>query len=122
MWTRTIAMTGLIVVGISAATLLPGQISGQVRGTRTPAYQPPRMPDGRPDLQGVYDLATLTPLERPAGANATLTEEEAARQTRQSAAASRASLAPTIEREAQQTAACDFAVRSRSRMSSSHTA
>ena len=79
MWTRTIAMTGLIVIGISTATFLPGQIFGQARGTRASAYEPPRMPDGRPDLQGVYDLATLTPLERPAGANATLTDAEASR-------------------------------------------
>lgn len=26
----------------------------------------PRTPDGRPDLQGTYDLATMTPVERPA--------------------------------------------------------
>ena len=26
----------------------------------------PRTPDGHPDFQGIYDLATLTPLERPA--------------------------------------------------------
>jgi hypothetical protein len=26
----------------------------------------PRTPDGRPDLQGVWSFATLTPLERPA--------------------------------------------------------
>jgi hypothetical protein len=38
-----------------------------------------RMPDGHPDLQGTYDLATLTPLERPAGAKAVLTPEEAAK-------------------------------------------
>lgn len=42
-------------------------------------YSPPRMPDGHPDLQGTYDLATLTPLERPAGAKAVLTEDEAAK-------------------------------------------
>ncbi len=29
-----------------------------------------RLPDGHPDLQGTYDLATLTPIERPAGAKA----------------------------------------------------
>src|SRR5580693_9478153 len=39
----------------------------------------PRMPDGHPDLQGTYDLATLTPLERPAGAQAMLSKEEAAK-------------------------------------------
>jgi hypothetical protein len=38
----------------------------------------PRMPDGRPDLQGTYDLGTLTPLERPAGTPLVLTDEQAA--------------------------------------------
>jgi hypothetical protein len=42
-------------------------------------YVPPRAPDGHPDLQGTYDLATLTPLERPAGTKAVLTDEEAAK-------------------------------------------
>ncbi|REJ77149.1 MAG: hypothetical protein DWQ36_17735 [Acidobacteria bacterium] len=39
----------------------------------------PRMPDGRPDLSGTYDIATLTPLERPAefGENLYLTPEQA---------------------------------------------
>jgi len=43
------------------------------------SYTPPRLPDGHPDLQGTYDLATLTPLERPAGAKAVFTKEEAAK-------------------------------------------
>src|SRR5258708_18203777 len=43
------------------------------------------MSDGHPDLQGTYDLATLTPMERPAGVGAVLTKEEAAR--REAAAA-----------------------------------
>ena len=40
----------------------------------------PRMPDGRPDLSGTYDTATLTPLQRPeeSGNKLVLTEEEAA--------------------------------------------
>jgi hypothetical protein len=37
------------------------------------------MPDGHPDLQGTYDLATLTPVERPAGAKAAFTKEDAAK-------------------------------------------
>jgi hypothetical protein len=45
----------------------------------TAAGQTPRMPDGHPDLQGTYDLATLTPVERPAGAKPFLTLEEAAK-------------------------------------------
>src|SRR5271169_907849 len=47
------------------------------------------MPDGHPDLQGTYDLATLTPVERPRGAKATLTKEEA-RKLEAAAAARRA--------------------------------
>jgi hypothetical protein len=39
----------------------------------------PRTPDGHPDLQGTYDLATLTPLERPEGMAAVLSDEEAAK-------------------------------------------
>jgi hypothetical protein len=49
--------------------------------------QQARMPDGHPDLQGTYDLATLTPVERPAGAKPTLTPAEAANLEKQAAAA-----------------------------------
>jgi hypothetical protein len=39
----------------------------------------PRMPDGHPDLQGMWDFAQLTPFERPSefGEKKTITEEEA---------------------------------------------
>ena len=50
-------------------------------------YSGPRMPDGHPDLQGTYDLATLTPLDRPASAkSAVLTPEEAAKLEHEAAA------------------------------------
>jgi hypothetical protein len=42
-------------------------------------YTPLRLADGHPDLQGTYDLATLTPMERAPGAKAVLTKEEAAK-------------------------------------------
>ena len=40
----------------------------------------PRTPWGKPDLQGVWDFATMTPLERPEqfAGKTTLTEEDAA--------------------------------------------
>jgi hypothetical protein len=52
------------------------------------AAEIPRSADGHPDLSGVYDIATLTPLARPAnlGLRQTLSDEEAARLARQAAA------------------------------------
>ena len=37
----------------------------------------PRMPDGHPDLQGTYDLSTMTPLVRQAGDPPFLTKDQA---------------------------------------------
>ena len=48
-------------------------------------YSPRRLTDGHPDLQGTYDVATITPLERPAGMPAAYTKEQA--QRREQAAA-----------------------------------
>jgi hypothetical protein len=50
------------------------------------AWTPPRTPDGRPDLQGVWNSATLTPLQRPAkgpgSGHEFFTPEEAAQYTK----------------------------------------
>jgi hypothetical protein len=54
----------------------------------------PRMPDGTPDLQGMYDLAMLTPVERPAGLPAVLTDEQAATLEKQAADRTRAGALP----------------------------
>ena len=43
------------------------------------SYSPKRLADGHPDLQGTYDIATMTPLERPRGAPSAYTPEEAHR-------------------------------------------
>ncbi|MBV8729747.1 MAG: hypothetical protein JO336_08050 [Acidobacteriia bacterium] len=44
---------------------------------QTPNSTVRRMPDGHPDLQGTYDLATMTPLERLPGDPPFLTKEKA---------------------------------------------
>ena len=56
-------------------TLVPADAQNQKAPAKTRAF--PRMADGHPDLQGTYDLATITPLERPTGAPAVYTKEEA---------------------------------------------
>ena len=61
------------------AMLALGFLPVHAVGQGTPPYSPPRLPDGRPDLQGTYDLATLTPLDRPAGMKAALTPDEVAK-------------------------------------------
>jgi hypothetical protein len=77
------ALLGTLICGaVTGSVLIPLLVTGQASETRTAAaqpYRPPRTPDGHPDLQGTYDLATLTPLQRRAGADAVLSDEEAAR-------------------------------------------
>jgi len=62
----------VLAVVVLAATGLAAQ------GTGKGAWQVPRTPDGRPDLQGIWNNATQTPLQRPAalGTKAFYTDEE----------------------------------------------
>src|SRR5262245_6227382 len=68
---RIFLLIATATVAAAIATIVPAHLSGQ-------ASSPvPRAPDGHPDLTGMYDLAMLTPLERPAGLPAVLTDAEA---------------------------------------------
>jgi hypothetical protein len=63
--------------------LLLAVLATAVTSAQTPASQPWKAattPDGKPDLQGVWTNATLTPLERPArfAGRPVMTEQEAA--------------------------------------------
>jgi hypothetical protein len=66
-----------LVCGLSLAAALVGQEPSAVPGAA--GYSPPRLPSGKPDLQGLWSNAVVTPLERPADLadKAFLTEEEA---------------------------------------------
>ena len=68
----------------------------------------PRAPDGHPDLTGMHDLAMLTPLERPAGLPAVLSDQEAAKLERDIAEQERKARLPIRgDREAPPKAATD---------------
>src|SRR6202166_1991392 len=74
---RFVTLTLALASTIAVVSLTPARIAGQApRGAARP-YAPPRTPDGHPDLQGTYDLATLTPLQRPSGQPLTMTSEQA---------------------------------------------
>jgi hypothetical protein len=50
-----------LVAAMFSLALLPAVAGGQAK-----TYAPPKTPDGRPDLQGIWTNVTVTPLERPA--------------------------------------------------------
>src|SRR3954468_3458730 len=80
-----------LFVGFVAAATLPASVAAQ--GAPGAAGKPaaagvPRMADGKPDLQGTYDIGTLTPLQRRAGTPLAITAQEAATLEKQVAARS----------------------------------
>ena len=87
---RCSVSAGVMAVLLSTPLLAQPPTASQAtpasrRSAKTSAV--PRMPDGHPDLQGIWTNATITPLERPAvlAGKATLTDAEAAAFEKQSA-------------------------------------
>ena len=74
MTNRFISEASALALGLLCLTTLP--MAGQVTNT-TAKSDLPRTPDGRPDLRGTYDLATMTPLERWPGDPPFLTKQGA---------------------------------------------
>jgi hypothetical protein len=64
-------------IGLLLIASLPIELSAQLSKPQV-APTVPRLADGRPDLQGTYDLNTLTPVDRPRDMPAVLTPEAAA--------------------------------------------
>ena len=74
------AVLTVIAIGWLAPVAASGQSQARSATDTSPTWTPPRTPDGRPDLQGLYTTQTFTPLERPEhlAGKAFFTEEEAA--------------------------------------------
>ena len=69
-----ISAAALIVPGLISLLAVPGMAQTAKAQAKSTIR---RMPDGHPDLQGTYDLATMTPLVRTPGDPAVLTKEQA---------------------------------------------
>jgi hypothetical protein len=64
---------GLLSAQAPASPAAPKPAAAKAAPQRTAGL--PRTADGHPDLQGTYDVATMTPVERPAGVSSlTLTK------------------------------------------------
>jgi hypothetical protein len=58
-------IVSLAVIAVSLSSV-PAAAQAQSKNAQAAkTYTPPRTPDGKPDLQGVWNSATLTPFERP---------------------------------------------------------
>jgi hypothetical protein len=89
---RTLAFIGSLAIASTAMWLSEGPLAAQApakpAAARPATAKPapprkvstlPRTADGHPDLQGTYDVATMTPVDRPAGVSSlVLSKEEAA--------------------------------------------
>ena len=79
---HTVLFVGMLAaVTAAGAALATAPLAAQAaKAPAQPAKTGPRTADGHPDFQGTYDVATVTPVERPAEARGRLviTDEEAA--------------------------------------------
>ena len=76
---RIPAFVGSVALAAAAWSLTPHGVSAQAPKPGAPQNAVPRTADGHPDFTGMYDVSTMTPLQRPPefGNRLALTAEEA---------------------------------------------
>ena len=77
---QNLASRGVLAVLIAVGSLAVVPVAGQAQSTAAKAKTAPRTPDGHPDLQGIWNYATMVPFERPSefAGKQVLTNDEAA--------------------------------------------
>ena len=77
---RFLASRGVLATVLAVVSLAPVPAAGQAQTATADTWTPPRTAWGEPDLQGIWDFRTLTPLERPIelAGQEVWTDEEAA--------------------------------------------
>ena len=73
---QLVVIVRVLAILIALQSVVPASVAAQPSSSAATAV--PRTPDDRPDLQGVWDFGSVTPLQRPAAlaGKAFLTEEE----------------------------------------------
>ncbi len=82
---RLLASAGALAVAMGVVLVMLVPTAGQTPNAAAGNFKPSTTPWGDPDLQGMWDTRTFTPVERPAtfGMREFMTEEEAASRERQ---------------------------------------
>jgi hypothetical protein len=77
----TFAIVASLCLGQGAPSTAAKKEAGRAPAAKSSTWNPPRLPDGKPDLSGYWSNNTATPLERPAAlaSKEFLSDEEAKR-------------------------------------------
>jgi len=77
---RVLTLVSVVAIVFAFVSMAPVDVTGQAAAPVKKAVAAggiPRMPDGKPDLQGTYDIGTLTPLQRKADTPLVMTADAA---------------------------------------------